>query len=561
MMDFQRTLLLVALAFTLMLIYQRWIEEGAPPPAQVTQTQTTAADAAAPAPPAIAGADTPRAPAEVSSAAPAPVAATVSGGRKIVVETDLLRAEISTAGGDIVKLELLKYPVSVERVDTPFVLLKDDPADFFIAQSGIIGGADRQYPTHKTLYQAEREQYRLAPGGETLEVPLTWTAPDGVRYRKVLRFTRNRYDVRVNFEVENRSAAPWSGYVYTQFVRTPPPTPSGFATFTMLPTYTGGAIYTPEDRFDKIDFSEMNDRELSRDAESGWVAMLQHYFVGAFFLNDAKEKQRFYSRAAKGPASVRYTIGSHGLNQVSAAPGTSATLKTTLYAGPKEQSRLKEYPEGFDLTVDFGWLTPVSAPLFWVLGAIHSVIRNWGWAIVLLTVLIKLGFLPLSAASYKSMAKMKNLQPRLQTLKERYGDDRAKLNQAMMELYKTEKINPMGGCLPILIQIPVFIALYWVLLESVELRQAPFALWINDLSSPDPYFVLPLLMGATMFLQTWLNPSPLDPIQQKVMLAMPVMFTVFFLWFPAGLVLYWLVNNVLSIAQQWYITNKFGKKT
>jgi YidC/Oxa1 family membrane protein insertase len=555
MMDFQRTLLLVALAFTLMMIYQRWIEENNPP--QIVQTQPASGEVA-PAAPQTVGADTPRAPEAISAPALPPVAAAPAG-RKLIVETDLLRAEINTQGGDIVRLELLKYPVKVEKPDTPFVLLTEDAADLFLAQTGLIGSSDRQYPTHKALYQAEQDHYRLAPGQETLTVPLTWTAPDGVRYLKTLSFSRNRYDVRVDYEVDNRTAAPWSGFAYTQFVRTAPPKASGLAVFTMLPTYLGGAIYTPEERFDKIDFSEMEDSDLNREAEGGWVAMLQHYFVGAFFPGEAG-KQRFYSRVAKDAAGVRYTIGSHGLQPVMAAPGAHATLKTTLYAGPKEQERLKEQAEGFLLTVDFGWLTPVAAPLFWVLKFLHSVVRNWGWAIILLTVLIKLAFFPLSAASYKSMAKMKNLQPRLQTLKERFGDDRAKLNQAMMELYKTEKINPMGGCLPILIQIPVFIALYWVLLESVELRQAPFALWWKDLSSPDPYFVLPLLMGATMFLQTWLNPSPLDPIQQKVMLAMPVMFTVFFLWFPAGLVLYWLVNNVLSIAQQWYITNKLAPK-
>jgi len=351
--------------------------------------------------------------------------------------------------------------------------------------------------------------------------------------------------------VDNRSGSEWSGYVYAQFLRTQVVQSRGFF-LDVVPSYLGGAIYTPEDKFDKIDFSDMVDADLNKKVDSGWIAMLQHYFVGAWFPQGDGPFQ-FYSKVINEVGGPRYNIGYNTLRAETVPVGATGKLALKMFVGPKEQVRLKQQAEGFGLTVDFGWLTPLSVPLFWILDKIHGVVNNWGWSIILLTCLIKLAFYPLSAASYKSMAKMKKLQPRLKTLKERYGDDKGKLNQAMMEIYKKEKVNPLGGCLPIVIQIPVFIALYWMLLESVEMRQAPFILWIHDLSVKDPYFILPLLMGASMLGQQFLNPAPIDPMQKKIMMAMPIVFTFMFLYFPAGLVLYWLVNNVLSIAQQWYV--------
>jgi YidC/Oxa1 family membrane protein insertase len=557
-MDVQRAILLFALAFVLIVLYQRWLEFQMPdtPPA----AQTASGEATAPGDPDIPdtpdAAGVPGAPGAVGEAPQVPEeegGAEVSGPH-IQVTTDLMRLAINPTGGTIEELALLKHPVSVNRPDEPFLLMKqvqtEKGPDIFTTQSGLIG-KDREYPNHKTPYEAGRAEYRIGGDSDVLTVDLDWTAPDQVRYTKRFTFTRDSYDIKIDYLVDNRSATPWTGFIYGQFLRTHIVPDRGFI-LGAVPTYLGGAIYTHEDKFEKIDFDEMHKTPLKRTVSDGWVAMLQHYFVGAWFPRD-DAPYSFYSRVLNNPVNTRYNIGLNSLTPVTVAPGETGQLGLDLFAGPKEQERLAEKPQGFDLTVDYGWLTPVSAPLFWVLDKIHGAVGNWGWAIILLTCLIKLAFYPLSATSYKSMAKMKKLQPRLQTLKDRYGDDKAKMNQAMMEIYKKEKVNPLGGCLPIVIQIPVFIALYWVLLESVELRQAPWELWINDLSIKDPYYVLPILMGASMVAQQLLNPSPLDPMQKRIMMALPVVFTFLFLYFPAGLVLYWLVNNVLSIAQQWYI--------
>ena len=550
-MEIQRVILLFALAFILLLIYQRWLEEQAPSRPTPTQQTTTETPSQSTQPPA---ADIPSTPTvEVPTTPQVPPQETDSAtavSPLVIVETDLIRAEIDTLGGSIKSLALVDYPVSVDQPDVPFELLKYGETDIFITQTGLIGNTS-EYPNHRTQYRAEENRYKLKPGDQELVVPLYWEAPDGVRYIKKTVFSRDSYNIRVEFEVDNQSAEEWSGFLYAQFLRTQVVQSRGFF-LDVVPAYLGGAIYTPEEKFEKIDFADMVDADLNRKVAEGWVAMLQHYFVGAWFPQGQGPFQ-FYSRVINEVGGPRYNIGFNTLRPQVVPAGGIGTLDVDLFTGPKEQSRLKKQAEGFALTVDYGWLTPVSVPLFWVLNQINGFVHNWGWSIVLLTFLIKLAFYPLSATSYKSMAKMKKLQPRLQTLKERHGDDKAKLNQAMMEIYKKEKVNPLGGCLPIVIQIPVFIALYWVLLESVELRQAPFGWWIQDLSIKDPYFVLPLLMGATMLGQQLLNPSPLDPMQKKIMMAMPIVFTFLFLYFPAGLVLYWLVNNVLSIAQQWYV--------
>ncbi len=534
-MDQQRLILYFALALILMLLWQAWEQQHAPPPTQ----QPSAG------PP-----DSPPSPAPTPST-PAPGGDALERGTRIEVRTDLFKAEIDTQGGDLRQVWLLHYPLTIDKPDAPFRLLADSGDQIFIAQSGLIGH-ETNYPTHKSLYAPEATRYVLEAGQTELRVPLTWRAPDGVRYIKTHVFRRDSYVIAVEFTVINETPRPWSGFMYGQFVRSPVEEPGIFA----VPTYTGGAIYTFQDKYQKISFSDIASKPLRRDSTGGWVAMLQHYFVSAWMPVAAVQTQ-FYTDVID---TRRYVIGYKDVAPTAIAPHETGRIATNLYVGPKEQQRLEQLAPGMELTIDYGWLTVISAPLFLLLSWIHQWVGNWGWAIVILTFLIKLVFYPLSAASYKSMAHMKQVQPKLQNIKERYGDDKQKLNQAMMELYKTEKINPLGGCLPILIQIPVFIALYWVLLESVEMRHAPFVLWIKDLSGPDPYFVLPILMGVTMYAQQLLNPTPVDPVQKKVFMALPFVFTVFFMFFPAGLVLYWLVNNILSIAQQWRITRVIEAK-
>ena len=475
--------------------------------------------------------------------------------RIIHVTTDLIKAQIDTRGGDLTRVELLKHPVSVDTPDIPFVLMHRDNPDLFVAQSGLIG-QDRQYPNHNVEFSASQFEYHL--GDEpNLEVVLTWSAPDGVDYAKIYRFQRDSYRIEVDFQVTNNSDRPWTGFVYGQLKQTEIEQEGSLGFLGRIPSYNGAAIYTEEDKYDKIDYGEIQDESLNKTTADGWVAMLQHYFVAAW-LPMGSDYYQLYSGVNNKTPRPEYRIGYKTTRPVTVQPGASEVIPTALFVGPKEQVRLdRQNKNGLKLTVDYGWLTPVANPLFWLLSKIHGVTLNWGWAIVLLTVLVKAVFYPLSAASYKSMAKMKKLQPRMVTLKERYSDDKRKFQQEMMKLYKQEKVNPAGGCLPILVQIPVFIALYWTLLESVELRQASFMWWLNDLSLPDPYFVLPIIMGLSMLAQHFLNPAPVDPIQKKIMLALPFVFTVFFLWFPAGLVLYWVVNNLLSIAQQYYITRKF----
>ncbi len=539
-MDNQRLILFVALSVIILLLWQAWEQDRQTRPPQAP-TETTVQR------------EIPQASSEPHGAqtktAEAPKAGTESleRGERVQVTTDLLRAEIDTHGGDLRVLYLLKYPLTLGEPGNSVRLLNDGPPDLFVAQSGLIG-REGVWPNHKTVYRADKTQYQLVDNQDTLEAKLEWNGPDGVHVTKTYTFRRNDYLIDVSYTVRNGGKEAREVYLYNQLLRTQVAEKSGM--FSAMPSYMGAVIYSPEKKYEKVAFTNMVDKPLQREVRGGWVAMLQHYFIGVW-LPPAADNQLFYSDVHDG---ARYVIGYKGLAPTRVAAGDSATLGARLYAGPKEQKRLEQLPEGVSLTVDFGWLTVIAAPLFWVLDFIHRWVGNWGWAIILLTALIKLVFYPLSAASYKSMAHMKKVQPKLQALKERYKDDKQKLNQAMMEMYKTEKINPLGGCLPIVIQIPVFIALYWVLLESVELRQAPWTLWIKDLSAPDPYYVLPVVMGATMFAQTWLNPQPIDPIQQKVMLAMPIMFTVFFLFFPAGLVLYWVAQNIFSITQQWSIT-------
>ena len=548
-MDNKRLFLLISLGFVLLLIWQAWQRDYGQPP-QATQPASTASQA--PAPSATPGApDVPNAakPATAPTTAIAPDGAPntaqpiLEQGQTIGVVTDVIKAEISTVGGDLRKLDLLAYPAAANKPNVPFRLFNDNLPNLFVAQSGLLAGAHG--PDHHALFSAEQTAYRMADNANELKVPLRWTSPDGVTITRTYTFQRHSYEIKIDYQVSNTTAQEWRGRMYGQLQRNDDKANQSFFIY----TYTGGVLNSPENRYEKITFDNMADQDLSRDVKDGWAAMLQHYFVGAW-VPARDQINHYYSKVLDG---ARYVLGVITPEQVIAA-GQTGTLSMRLYVGPKLQDHLQEVAPGLELTVDYGLLTVLAQPIFWLLKYIHGVVNNWGWAIVLLTLLIKLVFYKLSAASYKSMANMRRLQPRIAALRERYADDRQKMSQGMMELYKTEKINPLGGCLPVLVQIPVFIALYWVLLESVELRQASFILWLQDLSAPDPYYILPLLMGITMFIQQKLSPAPPDPLQAKVMMVLPVVFTLFFAFFPAGLVLYWVVNNTLSIAQQWYIT-------
>lgn len=464
-------------------------------------------------------------------------------GQKITVKTDYLTAEINTLGGDLRRLEFLQQRDSKNK-NKPFVLLREQGAHTYIAQTGLLGTG---LPTHNTVFTAEASEYLLTEGKNTIEVRLLATNVVGAKVTKFYVFYRGGYLVDVGYEIENIGTNPISPSAYFQLVRDQS-TPEGASMF--LPTYTGTAIYTEKEKFQKVGFPdiEKGNAKHSQSADNGWVGMLQHYFVAAWLPKD-KVQREFYTRKLENEL---YSVGVI-LPVAAIASGQSAKINVPLYAGPAQTS-LDEIAPGLGLTVDYGWLTIISTPLFWLLSYLYGWVSNWGIAIILLTVFIKLLFFPLSAASYRSMGKMRVVAPKLEKIKQQYGDDRERLHKAMMELYKTEKINPLGGCLPMLVQIPVFIALYWAILASVELRYAPFFGWITDLSVPDPYYVLPLIMGATMIIQSKLNPVPPDPLQAKLMKLLPIVFSVVFFFFPAGLVLYSIVNNILSIVQQWYIT-------
>jgi YidC/Oxa1 family membrane protein insertase len=541
-MDNQRLFLFVALSFVLLLLWQAWMEDYGPAPEPEPPAAT--ADAT----PAATGEDLPAAPAEPAvQDTSVPEEITLQTTRQVLVETDVLRVVIDTTGGDLREADLLAYPVGTKPGAEPFRLINGSLPNLFVVQSGL-RTPDGEEPTHHVVYHPEQEHYRLAESADSVQVPLHWRSPQGVEITKLYTFHRGSYEVDLEHRVTNNSGTEWRGRQYRQLQRTQV-AETGQSTF--IYTYMGGVIYSPEEKYEKIKFEDMVEEDLNRTITDGWAAMIQHYFLGAI-IPDSGEASRYYTKTLSG---ARYVIGLISPQRV-IAPGDTASFTNRLFIGPKLQDEMAQVAPGLQLTVDYGVLTVLARPLFIGLDWIHGVIGNWGWAIIILTILIKLAFYKLSETSYRSMANMRKLAPRLQSLKERYGDDRQKLNQAMMELYKKEKINPLGGCLPILVQIPVFIALYWVLLESVELRQASFMLWLNDLSSPDPYYVLPLLMGATMLIQQKLNPAPMDPIQAKVMMALPVVFTVFFAFFPSGLVLYWVANNTLSIAQQWVITKR-----
>ncbi|MCK8515255.1 membrane protein insertase YidC [Methylonatrum kenyense] len=471
--------------------------------------------------------------------------------RDVRITTDLLDVVISTRGGELRRVDLLDYPVSTDD-QTPLRLMSDEPSRLFIARAGIVTQNAAQGPGSRGIYKVDQDSFSLEDDADSLTVPLVWEGADGLRVTKRYTFHRDSYLIDVEHEVENATGDEVRASQQTYLRRS---ADHGDGTSWFIYTFTGGVLHTPDDRYTKLSFSDMGGSDrLDENVRDGWLAMIQHYFIGAWIPPEGEER-RYWSQERDNNV---YDLGMNTFWR-GVADGEIGEFSTQLYVGPKEYRRLAAAADALDLTVDYGWLTIISRPLFIVLEWIHSIVGNWGVAIIIVTLLIKLVFYKLSETSFRSMARMRKVHPRMKAIKERYGDDRQAMNQAMMKLYKEEKINPLGGCLPILVQIPVFIALYWVLLESVELRHADFMLWINDLSSPDPFFVLPLLMGVSMFVQQKLNPAPLDPIQQRIMMALPFVFTIFFAFFPAGLVLYWVVNNVLSIAQQWFITRRIEK--
>ena len=539
-MDTQRLILFIVFSFSILLLWEAWQKESAPPTA--VPTASAPAGGAVPAP----SQDLAKAP---GAAAIASAGATLPKGERIKVKTDLIEAEIDVNGADLRRMTLIKQGSSQDK-NKPMVLLADEAPHYYVAQSGLIGAG---LPTHKERFTSPAKEYVLAADAKEVQVRMTWDNGAGLSVGKIFTFHRGSYLVDIAYEVKNTTGQAVQAHAYFQLLRDDT-APAGESS--MMSTYTGPALYTEATKYEKIAFSDIakGKAKPSITAKDGWIAMLQHYFLAAY-LPAAGPEREFYTKKVSDQlfaAGVILPLGT-------VAPGATGSVKTPLYVGPQEQDTLKTLAPGLDLAVDYGWLTVIATPLFWLLKTIHKVLGNWGWSIIVLTVLVKGAFYPLSAASYRSMAKMKAVAPKLQKMKETYGDDRQKLHQAMMELYKTEKINPMGGCLPVVIQIPVFIALYWVLLYSVEIRHAPFALWIQDLTAADPYYVLPVIMGLSMLVQTKLNPTPPDPIQAKIMMIMPVAFSVMFFWFPSGLVLYWVVNNLLSIAQQWRINTVLGQ--
>jgi len=550
MFDYIRFTLYGLLVVVVMLLFQKWDAEH--PKTIITKTETTAAaTTTSNYIPQIIPATTTSGTAIATTEKPAASAA-IATGNIVHVETDVLSVDIDTLGGNITQIKLLKY--SQEQHSTlPIVLLNNDPNTRYIAQSGLLGKVGPDTSKGQANYTAEQTDYKFSGDEKTQQVKLYWQNSDGVKITKIYTFQRDSYEIDLTYQIQNQSTQPWEGNLYLQLMRTNLPTPSKNG-LVSLATYFGAAISTPDKSFEKITFKEMDGKNLNQTAMGGWAAMIQHYFVSAW-VPDKTSTSQYYTRVT--PDGL-YTVGMMGPS-LTVKPGETVETQAKFYSGPENAEKLEKVAPGLQLTIDYGWFWFISVIIFWMMQKIYNVIGNWGWSIILVTVIIKLLFYHLSAKSYRSMSGMKKLQPKIEALKERFGSDKQKFTQATLELYKKEKVNPMSGCLPILVQIPVFIALYWVLVESVELRHAPFMFWIQDLSTKDPYYVLPVLMGISMFLQQRLSPPPPDPMQAKVLMFMPVVFTALFLNFPAGLMLYWFVNNLLSFAQQWFIMRSLDK--
>ena len=545
-----RSMLLIGLMMVGFLLWQAWQEDYTPAPSSVSTVSTTIPDPSK--------ADVPSTPQATASGSTRStdipllpgqaVTAKVSSeaGEVVRVKTDLLDVVIDTIGGTLREVRLRAFDATTKNKEEAFVLITPELPDVFLVQSGLIGHKDA--PTHRSTFQSQQKTFELPAGGTEIAVPMSYHADNGFEVTKRFIFKRDSYLVRIEHDIRNTGSEPLSMRMYSQLHRAEVEQEGGlFRTY----TYTGGVISQPEKPYQKIDFGDMAEQNLDATYRGGWIAMIQHYFAAAV-IPPIDQDNYYYTLS---PGGERFVVGAMDAGQ-SIAPGQTATLAMNIYIGPKQQERMQAASQYLERTVDYGWLWFIAEPIFYALRWIQSFIGNWGFSIILLTMCIKLLFFHLSAASYRSMARMRKLQPKIVQLRERYSNDKARMNQAMMEMYKAEKINPLGGCLPIVVQIPVFISLYWVLLESVELRHSPFIGWITDLSAHDPFFVLPLLMGASMFFQQRLNPAPPDPMQAKIMMMLPIVFTFLFLFFPSGLVLYWFVNNLLSIAQQWVITRQ-----
>ncbi|CAG9182252.1 membrane protein insertase YidC [Cupriavidus respiraculi] len=542
-MDIKRTVLWVIFSMSLVLLYDNWQRaNGHASMFFPSVTQQAAAPASAPA----AQGDVPKAdtPAAVPGAPAAPQAAAQPTGEKIVITTDVMRAEIDSVGGIVSRLELLNHK---EDTGKPVVLFDRTATHTYLARSGLVNGDPPNHTTQFTVAPGPRE----LGGADKLEVSLT-AEKDGVKLVKTYVFRQGSFVIDTRFDVTNVGTNPVSPTLYLELARDG----SKIEQSQFYSTFTGPAVYTDAEKYHKISFEDIakGKATVPPAANDGWIAMVQHYFASAWLPQTGKEHSFYVEQLAPDlyRVGVRQPLGE-------IAPGATVTTGARLFAGPQEEHMLEQIAPGLELVKDYGWLTILAKPLFWLLEKLHGFLGNWGWSIIALTVLIKLVFFPLSAASYKSMGKMKDLQPRMTAIRERHKGDPQKMNTEMMALYRSEKVNPLGGCLPILIQIPVFIALYWVLLSSVEMRGAPWLGWIHDLSVPDPFYILPVVMAVSMFVQTKLNPTPPDPIQAKVMMIMPLVFSFMFFFFPAGLVLYWVVNNILSIAQQWQINRMLAK--
>ena len=538
-----RLLLYFTLFFIIYMIWAQWQLAYGPKPEVVAETTNLTAkdNEITMVPEAVSPPDAP-------SSVSAPDEQAVSASQRIKIVTDILDIEIDTKGGDVLRTVLRDYSVTAEKPEEKLVLMTDASVNYYVAQSGLVSINKGTAPSHNDVYRSEKSIYRLAEGQDTIEVPLYWQGSNGVKIKKVLTFKRGDYVIDVKYYI-TAGEQDWNGSDYMQIVRSRPVETGGNA---FIHTYTGGVVYNDEIKYEKYDFDDIAEQNLSYQLKDGWLAMIEHYFLTAWVPDTGKDNYYFsrYNREKD-----HYTIGAR-TSATTIEAGQTGEITSRLIVGPKLQNKLEEIAPGLDLTVDYGILTIFAKPLFWLLNAFHEIFGNWGWAIIFLTITVKAVFYKLSEMSYKSMAKMRKVAPRIQKMKEQFGDDRQAMSKAMMDMYKREKINPMGGCFPILVQMPVFISLYWVLLESVEMRHAPFVLWLTNLTDKDPYFVLPVLMGVSMYIQQKLNPAPIDPIQQKVFQIMPFAFTIMFAFFPSGLVLYWVVNNILSIAQQYVITKR-----
>ncbi len=539
-MDNLRIILFVALALVGVQIYTAWQEDHKPEEQSVISHNVDV-------PTAPIAADVPEANQQIegSNDLPETTSAPTISTATVRVVTDVLDIIIDTKGGNIVQTNLLDYPQEIGSENT-IRLQNSSNSGFYTVQSGLLAKAGA--PNHYAQFNAQQSEYILADGQDVLTVPLSWNE-NGIKVTKLYTFKRSDYLINETFKVTNNTQQEWAGNQYRQIQRSEVDDSQPF-----LYTYTGGVYYNEEDKYEKVEYDDMEDENLNKSFDNGWAAMIQHYFMTAL-IPTANETNKYYSKVVDNEYGKRYVMGLTSTKK-KVAPAETIEFKTGIYIGPKILDRLDEIAPGLGLAVDFGILTIISKPMYIALNWINTIVGNWGWAIVILTIGLKILFFPLANASYKSMAKMKKVMPEVQKLKEKYGDDRQRIAKEQMALFQKHKVNPAAGCFPMLIQMPVFMGLYWALLESVQLRQAPFILWINDLSIADPYFILPVIMGASMFIQQKLNPPPADPMQAKMMQMMPIMFSVFFFFLPVGLVLYSVTNNTLSIIQQYVITKR-----